>query len=118
LAFTVAEIPMITPMANNVPSVSDRLYDWEYCLLSHLEACLSVDTVLYSPSTVSSQLCRTVKCPTSSTVHRPPRRSISGPPHRHHIKMQYSHRCNAMIYHAITAVVIITSGPVSICVPT
>jgi hypothetical protein len=41
-------------------------------------------------------------------------------PHRRHIKIniQYSNRSNEMFPHAITAAVSMTSGSVSICVPT
>jgi hypothetical protein len=83
-------------------------------VLSHLEAHQSVDTVLCSPTSSTVH----VKCPTSSAVHSPPRRSIRSAPHRRLNKIQYSHRSNQMFPHAITAVVSITSGSVSICVPT
>jgi len=87
-------------------------------VLSHHEACQSVDTISCSPSTVRRLLWQTVKCLTSSTIHSPTRCSIRSPPHRRLIQIQYTLRSNKIFPRAITAVVNITSGSVSICEPT
>jgi len=107
--------PSQHPWLNNIPSVADRVYECKQSVSSHLEAHWSVGTVLYTPLAVGSLLYWTVACPTSSTVHRRPRCSITDPPNLHHIRMLYSHRSNAMFFHAIIAVVIITSGHVILC---